>query len=52
MTATPLKNLLMFKQLCGKKMFKNVILTTTMWDKVDKPTGATQEEELRSIYWK
>ena len=52
MTATPLKNLPMFEQLCGKKTFKNVILTTTMWDEVDEPMGATREEELKSIYWK
>ena len=52
MAGTPLKNLHMFKQLCGKSSFKNVILTTTMWDEVDEETGAAREEELKSIYWK
>jgi hypothetical protein len=42
----------MFEQLCGKKSFKNVILTTTMWDEVDEETGAAREEELKTIYWK
>jgi len=52
MTGTPLKNLRLFEQLCGKNAFKNVILTTTMWDEVDEETGATREEELKGIYWK
>jgi hypothetical protein len=52
MAGTPLKNLRMFEELCGKNAFKNVILTTTMWDEVDEDTGVTREEELRGIYWK
>jgi len=52
MAGTPLKNLRMFEELCGKNAFKNVILTTTMWDEVDEETGATREEELKGIYWK
>ena len=49
---TPHENLRMFEQLCGENAFKNVILTTTMWDEVDDKTGATQEVELKGIYWK
>ena len=52
MAGTPLRNLRMFEQLCGKNALKNVILTTTMWDEVDKETGETREGELKSIYWK
>jgi len=52
MAGTPLKNLRMFEELCGKNSFKNVILTTTMWDDVDEVTGETREGELKSIYWK
>jgi len=52
MAGTPLKNLRLFEQLCGKNAFKNVILTTTMWDEVDEETGATREAELKGIYWK
>jgi len=52
MSGTPLKHLRMFEELCGENAFKNVILTTTMWDEVDEETGATREEELKGIYWK
>ena len=52
MAGTPLKNLRMFEELCGKKSFKNVILTTTMWDEVDEETGTSREEELKTNYWK
>ena len=52
MSATPLKNLRMFEELCGKNSFKNVILTTTMWNDVDEETGASREGELKGIYWK
>ena len=52
MAGTPLKNLRMFEQLCGKNAFKNVILTTTFWGEVDEETGATREAELKGIYWK
>ena len=47
-----LKNLRIFEGICGRDAFKNVVLTTTMWDDVDKETGATREAELKSIYWK
>ena len=52
MAGTPLKNLNMFEQLCGKNAFKNVILTTTMWDEVDEEIGASREEVLKSDHWK
>jgi len=52
MAGTPLKNLRIFEQLCGKNALKNIILTTTMWDEVDEETGSTRERELKDIYWK
>ena len=52
MAGTPLKNLRMFEELCGKNALKNVILTTTMWDEVDEETGLAREEQLKKIYWK
>jgi hypothetical protein len=52
MAGTPLKNLRMFEELCGKNAFHNVILTTTMWDEVDEKTGHLREEELKSKYWR
>ncbi|KAF8805168.1 hypothetical protein BYT27DRAFT_7192832 [Phlegmacium glaucopus] len=52
MAGTPLKNLRMFEELCGKNSFQNVILATTMWDDIDNATGAAREEELKSKYWR
>ena len=52
MAGTPLKNLRMFQELCGKNAFHNVILTTTMWDEVEEETGQLREEELKSRYWR
>ena len=42
----------MFEKLCGKNAFRNVVLTTTMWDEVDEETGEARETELKSRYWK
>jgi hypothetical protein len=50
-TGTPLKNLRMFEKLCGKHALGNIILTTTMWDKVDETTGQEREMELKGQYW-
>ena len=52
MAGSPLKNLGMFEELCGKNALQKVILTTTMWDDVDQETGETREGELRSTYWR
>ena len=52
MAGTPLKNLRMFEELCGKNAFHNVILTTTMWDEVDEETGEDRERELKTKYWR
>ncbi|KIM49736.1 hypothetical protein M413DRAFT_115381 [Hebeloma cylindrosporum] len=49
---TPINNLRMFEELCGKNTFNNVILATTMWDEVDKEVGEFREGELESRYWK
>jgi hypothetical protein len=49
---TPLKNLRMFEKLCGKHALGNIILTTTMWDKIDNEIGQEREKELRGQYWK
>ena len=51
MAGTPLKNLRMFEELCGKNAFHNVILATTMWDEVDEETGEAREHELKTKYW-
>ena len=41
----------MFEELCGKNAFQSVILTTTMWDEVDKEVGEERERELKTKYW-
>ena len=40
------RNLAMFKKLCGQDALRNVILATTMWDKVSEEDGAKREGQL------
>ena len=49
---TPLRNLNMFKELCGRDNFKNVALVTTMWDQVSENVGLQREQELKKDFWK
>jgi hypothetical protein len=49
---TPLRNLQMFERLCGRNYFENIILTTTMWDKVGEDIGSHREKELKGEFWK
>ncbi|KDQ52993.1 hypothetical protein JAAARDRAFT_96495, partial [Jaapia argillacea MUCL 33604] len=51
MVGKPLIHLDMFQKLCGKNAPEKVILTTTMWDQVDKLTGNAREEELKTMNW-
>ncbi|KAI1193166.1 P-loop containing nucleoside triphosphate hydrolase protein [Nemania serpens] len=46
------KNLQMFQKLTGEKNLKNVMLATSMWDKVSAEEGHAREQELRSKFWK
>ncbi|KAM0232476.1 hypothetical protein ACHAP5_010729 [Fusarium lateritium] len=55
-SGTALKNLTMFKQLCGEDAFGHVVLCTSMWDNLDTTMpeiGAQREKELitRSEFW-
>jgi hypothetical protein len=52
MARSPLKNLRMFQELCGKKALQNVVLVTTMWDEVNEAVGVQMEKELKDKYWK
>ncbi|KAF8132012.1 P-loop containing nucleoside triphosphate hydrolase protein [Boletus edulis] len=52
MAGTPLKNLRVFRKLCGKDALDKVYLTTTMWDEVDQSIGEERLEELKKEYWK
>lgn len=52
MSGSPLKNLNMFGRLCGDSAIGNVILVTTMWDRVNPGVGERRESELKSKYWR
>lgn len=52
MAGTIHRNLRMFGELCGDKSAKNVVLVTTMWDKVRSPEEASRRENsLKMKYW-
>ncbi|KAI1338463.1 P-loop containing nucleoside triphosphate hydrolase protein [Xylariaceae sp. FL0016] len=46
------KNLQMFQKLTGEKNLKNVVLATSMWDKVSEAEGQARERELKEKFWK
>ncbi|KAF3086796.1 hypothetical protein TWF569_000409 [Orbilia oligospora] len=52
MTNPATKNLEMFRKLTGEKNLKNVVMTTSMWDKVTAEEGARRERELEERFWK
>ena len=41
------KNFRMFRELCGEKTLKNVILMTNMWGRVTPQQGAAREQQLK-----
>ncbi|KAJ8106802.1 hypothetical protein ONZ43_g6936 [Nemania bipapillata] len=45
------KNLQMFQKLTGENNLKNVMLATSMWDKVSAEEGAARERELKNRFW-
>ncbi|KAG1740777.1 kinase-like domain-containing protein, partial [Suillus paluster] len=51
MRGTPLRNLSVFKELCGTNALENVILTTTMWDEVLEHIGSQREQQLKTQFW-
>ena len=44
---TSKRNLRMFQKLCGQDSFKNIIIVTTMWDRVTQEQGQQREQELK-----
>ena len=42
------RNLRLFRKLCGADSLKNVVIITTMWDKVTSEEGPRREQELKS----
>jgi len=52
MAAIPHRNLLMFAELCGPRGAENVVLATTMWDKLGCIIHELErEQELKLKYW-
>lgn len=47
-----LKNLRMMKKLCGSNSLRNVVLATTMWEKVTEEEGSRREADLKQNFWK
>lgn len=50
---TALRNLVMFKKLCGENFYPRVFLVTTMWDIAPEAKGKQREDELitKSEFW-
>ena len=42
----------MFRELCGEKTLKNVVLVTNMWGSVTPQQGAARERQLKDKYFK
>lgn len=53
MTGSGMRNLSMFRKLCGPDALEHVVLATTMWENVDRQKADKRENELRtkSEYW-
>jgi hypothetical protein len=53
MEGSALRNLKMFRELCGRDPLRNVILATTFWGKVDKAEALEREKQLRDTedFW-
>ena len=52
MSAAPQRNLHMFEKLTGSRSAKNVVLATTMWDKLyGDDDGDKREMGLKEEYW-
>ncbi|KIM75842.1 hypothetical protein PILCRDRAFT_13215 [Piloderma croceum F 1598] len=50
-TGSVLKNLEVFREMCGQKAMPNVVMATTMWSKVSEEEGRRREEELTEKFW-
>ena len=53
MEGSALRNLRMFRELCGRDPLKNVIVVTSFWSNVAPRIGDSREEELRTTpeFW-
>ena len=52
-SGSSMKNIRMFRKLCGADSMSNILLVTTMWENVDLAEGNQRERELRSegTFW-
>ena len=53
MQGSALRNMRIFRKLCGPECYKNVVLATTFWNEVSKSTGEKREKELadKDEFW-
>lgn len=51
MAGSLLKNLQLFKDLCGTDAMPKVIVVTTMWGEVREESGMKREEQLKKEFW-
>lgn len=53
MRGSSLRNLNLFRALCGTDFYKHIFFGTTCWDLVDGTTGASREQELQGddAFW-
>lgn len=52
MDGASMKNLRMFRKLCGPNNLRNVILATTMWDNISVAEGEIRESQLKKEFWR
>lgn len=52
MQGSALRNFEMFQSICGEHALRNVVLLTTMWDKlINQVEGLDRDQELREDFW-
>jgi len=52
MGGTAQRTFRVFRELCGEKTFKNVVIVTNMWGNVDPELGEAREHELATKFFK
>jgi hypothetical protein len=53
MSASMLKNLKSFKDLCGMEAMPRIVIATTMWSEINQvEVGVRREELMRKSFWK
>jgi len=53
MEGSAMRNLKMFRELCGTNPLRNVVLVTSFWDQVERAVGERREAELKETpdFW-